>query len=368
MGMQFTGLWLVMLCQLQGAQVRDYLSKPDEWFLQQEAKRIADNVLSYQSELGGWPKNKNTAEKPYEGKRSSIEPTFDNGATTDELRFLARIYIATKEDRYLEAFERGLDYVLKSQYENGGWPQFYPPGNKYHRHITFNDNAMVRLLTFVREVATSPRFDFVKETRRGAAQGAFDKGIACILKCQYQRDGKRTAWCAQHDSIDFRPQSARTYELATLSGSESVGIVRLLMSIEVPSDDVCAAIESAVEWFRASEVKGIRVVEEKDPSFPKGKDKIVRTDPTARGLWARFYDLQSNQPVFADRDGVPKASLAEIGYERRNGYGWYGAWPQSLLEKEYPIGKPRCRGRRRKIAINPIRGEEKGPICTSRNR
>ena len=28
--------------------------------------------------------------------------------------------------------------------------------------------------------------------------------------------------------------------------------------------------------------------------------------------------------------------LEEIGYERRNGYAWYGTWPAALLEKDYP--------------------------------
>ena len=41
-----------------------------------------------------------------------------------------------------------------------------------------------------------------------------------------------TAWCAQHDEKDYRPRPGRTYELASLSGAESVGVVRLLMSLE----------------------------------------------------------------------------------------------------------------------------------------
>jgi len=43
--------------------------------------------------------------------------------------------------------------------------------------------------------------------------------------------------------------------------------------------------------------------------------------------------------VFSDRDGVAKRELADIGYERRNGYAWLRNWPQRLLEKEYPAWK-----------------------------
>ena len=45
-------------------------------------------------------------------------------------------------------------------------------------------------------------------------------------------NGRRTVWCAQHDETTLRPAGARTYEHASLSGYESVGIVRFLMGIE----------------------------------------------------------------------------------------------------------------------------------------
>jgi hypothetical protein len=56
-------------------------------------------------------------------------------------------------------------------------------------------------------------------------------------------------------------------------------------------------------------------------------------------MWARFYEIGTNRPIFCDRDGVPKSHLADIGHERRNGYSWLGYWPQSLLEKDYPAWK-----------------------------
>ena len=71
----------------------------------------------------------------------------------------------------------------------------------------------------------------------------------------------------------------------------------------------------------------------------KGLNKVVLNDPNAPDLWARFYVIGSNQPLFVDRDGIARSALADIGFERRNGYAWYGTWPQSLLEKEYPEWK-----------------------------
>lgn len=325
-----------------GSAVADpaaYLEQPDTWFAGAEAQQVAAHILSHQSERGGWPKNVSTTASPYQGDRKSLQPTYDNGATTDELRFLARVYTATKEDAYQGAFNRGLDYVLDGQYPNGGWPQSYPPGKGYPRHITFNDHAMVRLLEFVREVATGAGYGFVDDARRKRAAAAFDRGIGCILKCQIQVGDRLTAWCAQHDEVDFQPRSARSYELATLSGAESVGITRLLMSLDEPSPEIARAVEAAVAWFEAVKLTGIRVVSVKDAKGPKGVNKVVVTDPTAPPLWARFYAIETGKPVFADRDGVPKPALADIGYERRNGYAWHGTWPQRLLEVEYPAWK-----------------------------
>src|SRR5262249_267404 len=163
----------------------------------------------------------------------------------------------------------GLDYILKAQYPTGGWPQSYPPGKGYPRHITFNDDAMVRLLELLREVATSKRYAFVDAKRRKAAQGAFDRGVACILKCQVQAKGKRAAWWGQDEEKDYAPRPGRSYELVSLSGAESVGVVRLLMSLDDPSPEVVKAVEGAVAWFEAAKLKGIRVVVKKDAKSPK---------------------------------------------------------------------------------------------------
>ncbi len=318
---------------------RDFLKKPEAWFASAEAKQVGAVILSYQADSGGWPKNTDTVSQAYTGKREDLHATFDNGATTDELRFLARLFDATKDETYRQAFAKGLAHVLVAQYAHGGWPQYYPLSKQYHRHVTFNDNAMVRVMEFVREVKRDARYAFVEAKQREACQAAFDKGVACILKCQIVVDGQPTVWCAQHDAETLQPVKARAYELPSFSGSESVGIVRLLMSLEKPSPEVKASIEGAVQWFEQHKVTGLRIESVDDPKAPKGKDHRIVKDPKAPALWARFYDLKTGLPFFCDRDGIPKPNLADIGYERRNGYSWYGAYARDLLEKDYPKWK-----------------------------
>lgn len=321
-----------------GSAPAHYLKKKADWFAGGEAKQIASNILSWQTDLGGWPKNEDTTQ-PYTGDRAKLKPTFDNSATTDELRFLAHMFAATKDSRYRMALEKGFDHIIKAQYPNGGWPQYYPPPKSYPRHITFNDGAMVRLMLFLRETYTAELFEFLDGPRKQMARTAFDHGVECILKCQIKVDGKLTAWCAQHDEVTLEPRPARKYELVSLSGAESVGVVHLLMSLDKPGPAIKGAIEGAVAWFERVQLKGIKVDEVADAKSPSGKDARVVVDPAAPSLWARFYEIGANRPIFCDRDGVAKHQLCEIGYERRNGYGWLGNWPAVLLEKDYPAWK-----------------------------
>ena len=229
----------------------------------------------------------------------------------------------TQDTRCEQAFLKGVDHILKAQYPTGGWPQFYPPSNQYHRHITFNDGSMIRLMEFLGEIGTSPDCGFVDATRRAAVKATLERGLGCILKCQVRVNGKLTVWCAQHDEVDCSPAGGRTYELVSLSGSESAGILRYLMSLDHPSPDVVQSIRAGAEWFEAAKITGIRVQN-------IDQDRTIVKDPTAPPLWARFYEIETNRPIFSGRDGVKKYAMAEIEAERRRGYSWYGTWGQGV--------------------------------------
>ncbi len=301
--------------------------KPPAWFGQPDGRRAITNVLSWQSTAGLWPKNRDTAAEPNPAGPDKIQGSFDNRATVGEMRFLARASQATREEQLLAAFTRGLDGILAAQYPTGGWPQIYPAGKQYHRHITFNDGAMVGVMRLLHEIARAPVYAFLGEPKRNAAQAAFDRGVECILQCQIVVNGRQTVWCAQHDELDLRPRPGRSYELVSLSGSESAGILSLLMSLESPSPKVRAAIQAGAEWFAAATLTGIRLTQQNG-------DRVVIDDPQAPPLWARFYDVETGRPFFCGRDGIKKPRLADIEPERRNGYAWYGAWGESVA-KEY---------------------------------
>ncbi|WP_308992183.1 pectate lyase [Mariniflexile litorale] len=332
----------------------DYLSKkwkevatkmPSQWYGSHEAQLIAENVLLAQKEIGGWEKNKSYHHKfnekdqeHYLKDKSEIGATFDNDATITELRFLAKVFSHTKNESYKKAFEKGLNYIFNAQYENGGWPQFFPirKGNvSYSAHITYNDNAMVNTMKFLKEIYLDNKEYAslqIQNDIKTKAQKAYNKGIECLLKTQIVVNGNPTVWCAQHDEITLAPANARSYELASFSGGESVGIVLLLMEVEKPSKEIIASINGAIKWFESHKIEGIKL--ERVTNAEGLNDRIVVKDKNASTLWARFYDLDTEKPYFCDRDGIKKNTFAEIGHNRRNGYSWFTNGPEKAL-KEY---------------------------------
>jgi PelA/Pel-15E family pectate lyase len=331
----------------RGVRWSQVLSQDDDWYAGDEAVRIADNVLVYQHANGGWPKNIDMARPLDAGAKERIaagrdraETLFDNGATHTQIRYLARVHAATGEPRFAEGCRRGLQFVLAAQYENGGWPMIYPLQRNYTAHITFNDGAMIGVMTLLRDAARGEEpFAFLEAPLRERAAQAIEKGLDAVLRCQIVVDGQPTAWCAQHDEHDFKPAKARSYELPSLSGQESVGVVEYLMAIDEPSPEVRRAIRAAVAWFEAAKIEGLRIRRIRAPAQDPPFDLVVEEDADAEPLWARFYEIGANRPMFVGRDGVVHERLADIEHERRTNYAYLGPWARGLLQRDYPRWK-----------------------------
>jgi PelA/Pel-15E family pectate lyase len=323
----------------------------------QASDPVADRMLVYQRSTGGWPKflydqAHKEVKVDYSQALTSVEAaailadslardaTYDNNATSREIRYLVDAYKRTQNKKYLAAAEKGIRYILNGQYKtNGGWPQFYPLRKGYPSHITFNDDATANNLNILQDVVSKTNnMEVVDASLLALCKKAIDRGIRCILATQVKVNGKLTAWCAQHDTLTLQPANARAFELASLSGSESVGLVRFLMRQKDPSPEIRQAIISAMDWFKASKIAGYRFAAVEGPSYQNGKDKALIPDASS-ALWARFYEIATNAPFFCGRDGIKKEQVAAIDYERRNGYAWYGTWPQKLIDQDFPAWK-----------------------------
>ena len=323
------------------------------WYPTDEAVTIANQLIDYQKDNGGWEKNmdmsllltKKQRDELISKKKDFRETTIDNKTTYTQIAYLAKVITnlsaaapTRKEVPVLkESFNKGFDYLISSQYENGGFPQFYPLRKGYYTHITFNDDAMIGVLKVLREIAKKKEdYLFVDEDRRLKAESAVAKAYPLILKTQVEINGKKTVWAAQYDENTLKPAAARKFEPISLTAGESVGIVRYLMYDSRPDQQTIDAIESAIAWYRANKIDGIRWER-------RNGENLVVKDSTAPPIWARFYQIETMKPIFIGRDAIIKYNVSEIEAERRNGYAWYISEPNKLLNEDYPKWKAKIK-------------------------
>jgi PelA/Pel-15E family pectate lyase len=342
-----------------------YLS-PDrtpDWYTGADAVRIATNVVSYQLADGGWSKNIDMTSGPrppggrYDTDNLNRYPdptdfdkavddhwhylaTLDNDATTTQIVFLAHVATAllaanraAGAQPFTAAVQRGVGYLLASQFPNGGWPQVWPLEGGYHDAITINDDADLHAIEVLHDAADpAGDYNYLPTPLRRRAAAASNRGMNLLLNLQIEEHGARTAWAQQYDALTLAPTSARNYEMASIASGESATIVEYLLQLPHPTPAEVAAVHAAAAWFTKTEIFGFR--------YGSGDPRGDRTSPDGRRLmavagagpiWSRYYQIGTDKPIFGDRDKTIHDDVNEISRERRNGYSWYNTEGVALL-------------------------------------
>lgn len=327
------------------------LDRPADWYGSPEARRVADNIVSFQTPAGGWGKNQNRSgpprlqsqsyvpvEKLSPGSESDIQGkvewsyvgTIDNGATITEIRFLARVQThlpGPEGDTYRGAVLKGLRYLLAAQFPNGGWPQVFPLQGGYHDALTYNDGAITGVAALMVDTAgRKGDFAFVPPALAIECDEAAMRAREVILATQVVAGGRGTIWAQQYDALTLIPAGARNFEPAALSTHESVGLLLFLMKQRPKTPKMTTAIDSGVAWLREHALKDVEWLR-----LPEGR---LITKPGAEPIWPRFYDLRTFTPIFGDRDRTIHDNVAELSLERRNGYSWFTTSPAKLFPKQ----------------------------------
>lgn len=318
-------------------------------YLPEQYVAIAENILLLQRDNGGWRENWDPARILGEAEKRAVladkaktDTSLDNRTTYTHVEYLAEVFARTHDERFRVACLRGMEFVLGAQHPAGGFPHSYPDTSGYRGNITFMDDVTIGTLTTLRKAAEGKApFAFLDAAMRERTRRAVELGDAGLLKVQVRVKGQLTVWAGQYDPKTLEPTTARTFELPSLVSDESASIVRYLMSIERPSPEIVAAIEAAARWFERSKIKGMRVetfaVDPVRYKYHTSKeDRRVVFDPNAPPMWARFYEIPTNRPFMANRDGKKVYKLSDVERERRTGYRWYGYFGRDLLEKDYP--------------------------------
>ena len=257
--------------------------------------------------------------------------TIDNNATIQEMRLLAIRYKETTNSNYKSTFKssfnKALNFLLSMQRSTGGLPQVWPKRGNYSDHVTLNDNAMIRAMVTMMDIANKASpfdTDIIDDATRGKMQKAMDKAIDYLIRAQIVNNGNPTVWCAQHDTVNYAPRSARAYELESKSGSESAGVVWFLMNWPKQTPAIQAAVKGAIAWYKKTKVSNLK--------FNKGNFE----QSAGASMWYRFYEVNNDNYFFCDRDGASTKTqdITKISEERRTGYQWAGDYGSALLKAE----------------------------------
>jgi len=340
----------------QEARSKAWMS-PDrsaDYYRQAEARRVAEAIVTFQTPAGGWSKNIDMTRPRHPGMLFGVANlsrfqgtedfdlsdaswnyigTFDNDATVMQLRFLARVIDAYATDAPSEAgltkaFLQGIQYILDAQYPNGGWPQVWPLQGNYHDAITFNDNAIVNVLALLRNVSMGTNeFRFVPDAIRNQAAESFKKGLDCVLKTQVRTNGGLTVWPQQSDPLTLQPTSARNFEMVSLASAESANLMLFLMQLPKPSPEIVESVHAAAAWFEKTALR--------DVAYRRANDRgrVLLPADGEGPLWARYYEIGTDRPIFGDRDKTIHDKVDAVSEERRIGYSWFGDGPEDALER-----------------------------------
>ena len=331
------------------------LRHEDAYFGTADARHIADVIVSFQTPGGGWSKNMcfcgelRKPGQPYAADNLNRYPstddfdtpkdshwnyvsTLDNDSTNTQLHFLAKVagHTPGKDgDAYRASFIKGIEYLLAAQFPNGGWPQVYPLEGGYHDAITFNDNAVSESAETLSDVFEGQGdYAFVPAKLRKRAGAAVDHALQCILVSQIVIGGKKTIWAQQEDALTLEPVSARNYEPGALAASESADLLEYLMSLPHPSAELKASIAAGIAWLKGAAVYGFEYSGGR--GTPGGRQLVAKDG--AGPLWARYYSVTTQKPIFGDRDKTLHDTVNELSLERRNGYAWYSGAEQKVID------------------------------------
>lgn len=298
-----------------GVLLRAYEVTKDKRYLD-AAQAAASALARGQLESGGWDylidfdpqqfakwyhrTDKGRLAEAETAKRRNIT-TLDDNTSQSALRFLMAVADASPPPenaaetarlaQIRKAVEYGLQGLIEAQYPNGAWPQRHAgevysagthpsvaaripvewprthPNEKYSGAYTFNDGTIRDcILTLLEAHRRYGKPEYLEAARKG---GDF------IIRAQLP--APQPAWAQQYN-FQMEPIWARKFEPPSISGNESVGVIRTLIEIYLATGDekYLAPIPVAAEWFERSEI--------------------------APGKWARFYELGTNKPLYFTRD------------------------------------------------------------------
>ena len=274
------------------------------------AIEVAHALVRSQLNSGGWsshfdlgPHGRSYAYRVLGSKAgNNNRTTFDDNKSQSALMLLMHVDEALefRDQTIHESVNYALQHMLAAQYPNGAWPQQYSeppnatefpvlkasypkswsrtwPKQRYTEFYTLNDNNMSHIVDMLFE---AERIYKRKDCRNAAVR----TGEFFLLA---QMPEPQPGWAQQYDRR-MHPAWARKFEPAAVTGGESQAVMQTLLRLYqfTGEERFASAVPRAIAYYRRSLLKN--------------------------GSLARFYELQTNRPLFFTKDYVLTYSDTDV--------------------------------------------------------
>ncbi len=306
------------------AYISAYQATGDRYY-RDAIEEVANALIYGQLKSGGWtncidfdPKGARVAQYRNGKGKGKNNSSLDDGQTQTAIRFMVQADQAFefKHTAIHESATTALNALLAAQFANGGFPQVWTGPVEDHAVVkanfpehdyrtegrikdywnmpTLNDNVCVH----VAHALMDAHKVYVDERYLTALKKLGDFLILA------QMPEPQPAWAQQYN-LQMQPIWARRFEPPAISGHESQGIVELLIEIATYSKDAkyLAPLPRAIDYLRRSTL--------------------------ADGQIARYYELQTNRPLYMEREG----DVYSLTFEDDNLPSHYSWKAQSAVEK-----------------------------------
>ena len=214
-------------------------------------------------------------------------------------KLMLRMYVEKNDPTFRPALDKCIDFVLKSQYPVGGWPQRYPlmydhpfRGNSdYSSFVTMNDDVIPEATEFLMQCYQAlGRTDLKGPVLR-----------AMYLMIPLQQGLPYAGWADQYFLEDLKPAHGRSYEPRSVNTGTTARAIRLLLQYYQLTGDTrfLSGIPNAIDFLESMKLPAEEAAKWRRKT--KSEEEI---------LVPRFVHPETGQPQYVHRKGSNVANGA----------------------------------------------------------
>lgn len=261
------------------------------------AAEVARVLAWTQNANGGWYYTVRVSTMPASftiGPRNEDWCVYGSGMATQNLGFLIDLDKDYDAEWLTLAIEFGLEKMMEHQFEDGSWARWYPLRSgswAWTALRSFNDGVINDCIeTLLAAYKAYGRSEYMNAAMRG---------VEYML--QTQLPAPQRGW-AQHYDANKNPVAGRPFEPESACSEVTGRNVNtlILFYVETRDERYFTPVLPAIEWLENSRI---------------GQD-----------LWARFYELGTNRPLYADTQGRRYYNINQLPPAIRNSYAWHGSF------------------------------------------